>query len=273
MSNQTEPRPPLRQKGSPTMPSPTDSRLADPRDLLRALVLLTRLPVPGADGARAAASAWAWPAVGVILGGLAGALAWAALMVGLPSGIAAGLAMAAGIAMTGGLHEDGLADCADGFWGGAVAERRLEIMKDSRIGAFGVLALTLVIGLKWLALTVLIEAGALWAAVLVPTSLSRAAMAGVMVVLPFARQDGLARQVGKPPNAASAVCIVLAALFAIVVSGVAGVVAVVAVGAAAIAVARLAQAKVGGQTGDVLGAAQQVAELAALLSLVGVLSA
>jgi adenosylcobinamide-GDP ribazoletransferase len=113
---------------------------------LRALVLLTRLPVPGADGARAAASAWAWPAVGVILGGLAGALAWAALH-GRPAirdrgGTGAGC----------GDRDDGRAARGRAgrlrrrFLGRSEPERRLEIMKDSRIGAYGVLALILVIG-------------------------------------------------------------------------------------------------------------------------------
>jgi adenosylcobinamide-GDP ribazoletransferase len=130
------------------------------------------------------------------------ALATAALWLGLPPGIAAGLALGAGILMTGALHEDGLADCADGFWGGHTAERRLEIMKDSRIGAYGVLALILVIGLKWLALAALIEHGALWAAVLVPACSAGAAMAWVMASLPFAREDGLARHVGRPSKSA-----------------------------------------------------------------------
>jgi hypothetical protein len=152
--------------------SPTpETRLLDPRDVLRALALLTRLPVPGADGDRTAASAWAWPFVGLIVGGLSGALAMAALLLGLPPPIAAGLALGAGIVITGALHEDGLADCADGFWGGHDAARRLEIMKDSRIGAYGVIAMILVIGLKWLALSALLDAGALWIAVLLPAVL------------------------------------------------------------------------------------------------------
>jgi adenosylcobinamide-GDP ribazoletransferase len=237
------------------------------RDPLRALVLLTRLPVPGADGERAAASAWAWPIAGLIVGGLAGGLAWLALLAGLTPGMAAGLALAAGMVMTGALHEDGLADCADGFWGGYTTERRLEIMKDSRIGAYGVLALILVTGLRWLALTALIEAGALWAAVLLPAALSRGAMAGVMASLPFAREEGLARHVGKPTPAAAAVGFVAAAILAAAATGTAGVVAIVATGAVAMTVTKLARAKIGGQTGDVLGAAQQLSDLAAMLAL------
>ncbi len=175
--------------------------------------------------------------------------------------------------MTGALHEDGLADCADGFWGASDTERRLEIMKDSRIGAYGVLALIFVIGLKWLALTSLIEANALWAAVLVPAALSRSTMAGLMADLPFARQGGLARQIGKPRKPAAGIAFGLGALLAVVISGLAGIVAVIAVGAASIALAQFARAKIGGQTGDVLGAAQQLTELTSLLVLAAVLTA
>ena len=111
-------------------------------------------------------------------------------------------------------------------------------MKDSRIGAYGVLALILVTGLKWLALTALIEAGALWVAVLLPAALSRGAMAGVMASLPFAREDGLARQVGKPPIAAAAVALVAAAILAAAGTGIAGVAAILTSGVAAMAVTR-----------------------------------
>jgi len=249
-----------------------EAQLFHLRDPLRALVLLTRLPVPGADGARAAASVWAWPIAGLLVGGWAGFLAWLALLAGLTPAMAAGLALGAGIVMTGALHEDGLADCADGFWGGHTPERRLEIMKDSRIGAYGVLALILVTGLKWLALTALIEAGALWVAVLLPAALSRGAMAGVMASLPFAREGGLARQVGKPPIAAAAVALVAAAILAAAGTGIAGVAAILTSGVAAMAVTRLARAKIGGQTGDVLGAAQQLSDLGALLALAAFLS-
>jgi adenosylcobinamide-GDP ribazoletransferase len=253
------------------MATDPDARLFDPRDLLRALVLLTRLPVPGADGARGAASAWAWPLVGLIVGAVSGGVGWIALLLGLSPGIAAGLVLATTAVMTGALHEDGLADCADGFWGGQSAERRLEIMKDSRIGAYGVLALIFTVGLTWLALSMLIGAGAFWAAVLIPAALSRGAMAGVMADLPLAREDGLARHVGRPSKLAAGSGFVLSALLAIGVAGLAGIAAIIVVAAVSVVVARLARAKIGGQTGDVLGATQQNTTLAALLALAATL--
>jgi adenosylcobinamide-GDP ribazoletransferase len=253
--------------------SPTpETRLLDPRDVPRALALLTRLPVPGADGDRTAASAWAWPFVGLIVGGLSGALAMAALLLGLPPPIAAGLALGAGIVITGALHEDGLADCADGFWGGHYAARRLEIMKDSRIGAYGVIAMILVIGLKWLALSALLDAGALWIAVLLPAVLGRGAMAAAMATLPFAREDGFARHVGRPSSSTAGIAIVASALLSVAMAGSAGATAVVAVAVVSVALARLARDKIGGQTGDVLGATHQLAELASLLVLTALLA-
>ena len=252
-------------------PAP-ETRLLDPRDIPRALMLLTRLPVPWADGDRAAGSAWAWPLVGLIVGGLSGVVAWIALLAGLPPAIAAGLALGAGIVMTGALHEDGLADCADGFWGGHDAARRLEIMKDSRIGAYGVIALIIVIGLKWLALTALLDAGVIWSAVLLPAALSRGAMASMMAALPFAREDGFARHVGRPSNTAAGAAIVTSALLSVAMAGNAGATAVIAVAVVSGVLAWLARAQIGGQTGDVLGATQQLGELTSLLVLTALLA-
>lgn len=270
-------------EGSPTchcvrkaqfaMTSPKTEHLLDLRDPLRAAMLLSRLPVPGADGTRAAESAWSWPVVGAALGALAGAVAWTALAIGLPPAAAAGLALGVGMITTGGLHEDGLADCADGYWGGTQPARRLEIMKDSRIGAFGVLALILVIGTTWTTLAHLLSAGHIWPALIVPAVLSRGTMACTMAALPFARGDGLARHVGRPPVFTAGLASVVAILCAILICGIAGVWATVSATATGLIVAKLSLAKIGGQTGDVLGATQQLSGLAATLALAATLPA
>ncbi len=239
------------------------------RDVTAALGLLTRLPV-AVDGtwatARGAASAWAYPVVGLILGVIAGVIATVCLWIGLPVTITAGLVLVATVMMTGAMHEDGLADCADGFWGGWDRARRLEIMKDSRIGTYGVAALVLGLGLRWLALSAALGTG-LWAAVLVPAIVSRAAMVWVMNALPHARDGGLSRSVGRPGIVVAQVAVAVAAVMALVLLGagvlpVAGVAALVTWG-----MMRVATAKIGGQTGDVLGAVQQVVEIAVLLVL------
>ncbi|MFT7596440.1 MAG: adenosylcobinamide-GDP ribazoletransferase, partial [Paracoccaceae bacterium] len=128
-------------------------------DVAVAFVLLTRLPLPTLPDhafARQAHAAWAFPLVGLVVALLAGGMGWAALRLGLPASIAAGLVLGAQIMLTGAMHEDGLADTADGLWGGFNADRRLEIMKDSAIGTYGVLALILSLGLRWAALTLLL---------------------------------------------------------------------------------------------------------------------
>ena len=115
-----------------------------------ALMLLTRLPAGRIDPAPTiAAAAWAFPLAGAVVGVLQALVLIAAIGLGLPMAMAAGLALAAGVLATGGLHEDGLADCADGFGGGRSPARKLEIMRDSRIGSYGALALILGLGLRW----------------------------------------------------------------------------------------------------------------------------
>ena len=230
-----------------------------------ALALLTRLPAPGADHARGARAAWAWPLVGALVGGAAGLAGWAAAAA-LPLATAAGVTLGVGVALTGALHEDGLADMADGFWGGATRERRLAIMRDSRIGTYGALALALSVGLRWSLLAVLLPAGP-WALV-AAGALSRAGMAGVMASLRPARDDGLSAGAGRP----GAVTAALAGASGLAAAGLAvgpaaAFIAALAVCVAAAGVAALARAKLGGQTGDVLGAAQQAGEVAALAAL------
>lgn len=242
-----------------------DDALIARGDMAAALGLLTRLPVP-VDGpramARGARAAWAWPLAGLVVAGLAVLAGW--LAAGLGSNIAAGLMLAVMVVVTGGLHADGLADCADGFWGGQTPARRLDIMRDSRIGAYGTLALILGLGLIWQALAGLVaQAG--WGAIIAASVLSRAAMAGVMAALPFARRDGLAAGVGRPPRQTAGLGALLALGLALALTGWAALPAAAAAALAAAAVARLAQARLGGQTGDVLGAAQMLSDLAALL--------
>jgi len=244
------------------------------RDIPRAAMLLTRLPAPGADDRRAAAAAWAWPLIGAVVGGLAATAAWTILGIGLPPSAAAGVALGVGVVATGGLHEDGLADCADGFWGGATPARRLEIMKDSRTGAYGILALILVLGLKWVLLTEALAAGPAWSALLLPAMASRAVMAGSMAVLPFARKDGegIARRVGRPGRDTAALALAIALGAVLLLAGSGGGAAILGSLAAGGAVAWLARRKIGGQSGDVLGASQTLSELAGLATLVAVLA-
>ena len=252
-------------------------RLVPARDILDALRFFTRLPV-GERGAGAPLDinryAWAAPVAGAAVG-LAGALALALTgPFGLPPLIRAALATAALVAVTGALHEDGLADVADGFGGGATRAAKLEIMRDSRIGAYGAVALTLALILRVGALTAALDGG-FWRAALsliAVAALSRAGALTPLALLAPARADGAGASAGRlEPGAhlaawgsALAVAIVLGLACLGLMHALA---ATLASGAAAWAVAALARRAIGGQTGDVAGAAQQSAEIAAWCGL------
>ncbi|MEM6312138.1 MAG: adenosylcobinamide-GDP ribazoletransferase, partial [Pseudomonadota bacterium] len=235
-----------------------------------ALVFMTRLPLPALPASafeRGSIATWAYPLAGLVLGLLA-ALLWAVTgWLGLSAPLQAGVSLAALALMTGALHEDGLADMADGFWGGHDATRRLEIMKDSRIGSYGVLALIFVVGLRWSGLT---EAGI--AALIAAACLSRAILPLMMYFGPFARPDGLAKSVGQPPKISVAVSIALGLVVAWACVGFgAMLIAALVVFLVGECLHKLAKYKIGGVTGDVLGATQQLSELAVLLALAAVI--
>ncbi len=238
------------------------------RDVQLAAVLLTRLPLPHLPAPafqRAAHAVWAYPLIGAGVGCLAGglgALAWAA---GLPALAVAALCAAAMALITGAMHEDGLADTADGFWGGWDIQARLKIMKDSHIGTYGVLALILAVALKCALFAALIPQG--FAPLIAAAALSRAMMPLVMRGLPPARSTGLAQSVGRPAAAQTWAAAGLGAALTLALTGPAGLVAILAALAACLAVTHLARLKIGGYTGDVLGATQTLTELAALAAL------
>ncbi|MDA8747071.1 adenosylcobinamide-GDP ribazoletransferase [Litoreibacter sp.] len=251
----------------------TDMRLPSSQtllnDVLIAFALLTRLPVPHAnfdDGTRPAAqAAWAYPIVGLGVGIIAALVGWLALSLALSPQITALLVLATLTFCTGAMHEDGLADCADGFWGGHTPERRLEIMKDSQIGAYGTIALIVTFALRWSALASLITAGSLFAPLLAAAVISRSAMAYVMDILPNARISGLSHMTGRPGKPATRITPAFAVIASIVTFGWSGLFLALIAIAIVIAISRLAKHKIGGQTGDVLGATQNLTETALLV--------
>lgn len=235
-------------------------------DLRLALGLLTRLPLPGQpDLTRGAAAAWAWPLAGLAPALLAGLAIW--LSAGLGAGLSSALALAAMAMATGAMHEDGLADTADGLWGGWTAEQRLEIMKDSHIGTYGVLALILSVLARWSLLAGLIAAGQALPALMAAAMLSRVPMAAMMAWMPPARKGGLSRAVGRPPPQAAWIGGGVALVLSVLMVGPVAFWAATAVVVVALGVGALARAKIGGQTGDILGASQQLTEIAALALL------
>jgi adenosylcobinamide-GDP ribazoletransferase len=241
-------------------------------DLAVNIAFCTRLPLAHVgrlvEGDIARAS-WAMPVAGALVGAAA-ALAYAiAIRLGLPPSVAAALAIAAGMALTGAMHEDGLADTADAM-GGRDRARKLEIMHDSRLGTYGACALVLSVLLRWAALVSIARPGAVAFALIAAHTAARATLPAVMALVPPARSDGLAASFGAPPREVAAVAAVLGALALVLCLGSGpGLLATVLLGAVAVAVARLSMKAIGGQTGDVLGALEQIGEVLVLLVAVG----
>ncbi|WP_316014268.1 adenosylcobinamide-GDP ribazoletransferase [Roseobacter sp. HKCCA0434] len=240
-------------------------------DIAAGFGLLTRLPVPvdhARAGARGAEAGWAWPLVGATVALLAGLPSLALAALGMPMPVCAGIAITLSILATGALHEDGLADCADGLGSGAPRDRALEIMKDSRVGAFGAVALVLAIGLRWQALASL--DGWTFLAVLVGgAAASRAAMLVAMRALPPAR-DGLSAASGRPPLRTTLIACAIALLLTL--PGGWLVLALLPGAALATLMAAYASRRLGGQTGDVLGAVQQGFEIGMLVAATAILA-
>jgi len=239
------------------------------RDLLIAAGLFTRWPVghEAAIAANEAAEALrASPLIGLAVG-IAGAAAYAiACLLGLAPALAALLALAVMIAATGALHEDGLADFADAL-GGGTAEDRLAIMRDSRLGSYGVLALLFSLGLRAGALSEIARPGAAASALVAAAALSRGLLPLLAHTLAPVREGGLGAFFARPSQEATAAAAAIGALAALVLLGfLAGALALVLALAATAAVAALARSRLGGYTGDVLGAAQQAAETGVLLA-------
>jgi adenosylcobinamide-GDP ribazoletransferase len=235
-----------------------------------ALQFLTRLPVDGpacSPPAALAASAPMFPLVGALVGAAGGLVFALAAWLALPPMLAALLAVAVQILLTGGLHEDGLADVADGFGGGRTRAHKLRIMRDSRLGSFGALALVLALLARIGALTALATPALVATSLIAAGSASRAALPVIMAALPPARDEGLAARAGRPHPLRAIAGVVIAILLAPALLPPAMAASGLMVAACiTLIIARLADRQIGGHTGDVLGAAQQLAEIGFLLA-------
>jgi adenosylcobinamide-GDP ribazoletransferase len=220
-------------------------------------------PATGADVARAS---WSFPVVGVGVG-LAAALVYSiAHALGLPAFVSAVLAVAATLLITGCLHEDGLADTADGFGGGTTPEHKLEIMRDSRLGTYGALALGVSLLLRVGAIASLDDPALVALALIAAHAGARAALPVFMRRVPRARTDGLSAQAGVPPPQSSAIAVAIGVAAMWLCLGFGGAfVALLLILAALVLMAWLSMAQIGGQTGDVLGAVEQASEILILL--------
>lgn len=238
-----------------------------------AMMMLTRVPMGQLPDPvpTLAASAWTFPFVGIVTGAIGWVVLQGCLALGLTPTLAAFLALATMTWVTGALHEDGLADFADGIGGGRDRDHCLEIMRDSRIGSYGVVALVLMIGMKAAALS---ELGpeASPAAFAFAGLASRLLMLAVLICMPPARADGM----GHTASGVSAKATVLGTLVVVIFAlmfGASFLLAFFIMALFSALVALLAHRRIGGQTGDVLGAVQSVSETAGWVVLSALLVA
>lgn len=246
-----------------------------------ALQMFTRLPAPRWVGF---AEEWLpaavryFPAIGVVVSAVCIAVFWITAIV-LPQPLAVLLSMAAGIYLTGAFHEDGFADVCDGFGGGRQASQVVDIMRDSRVGAYGVVGVVLLMATKAVSLTWL-SAAQVMAALLVAHPASRCLAAALIWRMDYVGDQGkahfLVRRISTTAFWVSAtaailpiaVCVVMTWLTwkALLVAMLCGIIATVFLG-------RMFFRRIGGYTGDCLGAVQQLSEVAIYLGLVAATSA
>jgi adenosylcobinamide-GDP ribazoletransferase len=234
-------------------------------DLVSALMLLTRLPVGRfarfGGAANLARSVWAFPVVGLIVNAIGGLVYCAAHRVGMPPLLAAGWTLAATIIITGGLHEDGLADTADGFGGGATPARKMDIMRDSRIGTYGALALVLSVSIRASAIAALGRPPAVATAMIVAGMTGRAGILVMLLLLEPVRGSGMGASVSNPRGAVAVCGLGLAVVVSLLSLPALLAAAVIGFGLGfCVILAKFAEHQIGGYTGDVLGASEVVTE-------------
>jgi len=246
-------------------------------DLKTSIVFCTRWPlahpkpITGEDVARAS---WALPIAGALVGAAGALVYWISFRLGLPAALAAGLALAATLIATGCLHEDGLADTADGFGGGKTVADKLAIMRDSHIGTYGVCALMISLVLRWSAVTAIAYPPTGTVALIATHASARAALPMFMRWVPQARSDGLSTQVGQPPATSSVAATLLGLVALSLALGPIGALAALCLLLVAnVLLAWLCMGQIRGQTGDVIGATEQVNETLVLLTCTALLKA
>jgi adenosylcobinamide-GDP ribazoletransferase len=244
------------------------------RALHQAVTFFTRLPLPSLrawspqDLQRSAAY---FPAIGWLVGGVAAAVWWVCLP-RLGPVLASGLSLSATLLLTGAFHEDGFADVCDGFGGGYTRERVLEIMRDSRVGAFGAIGVVVLLGLKWQSVAALPPLLAPWC-LIAGHCVSRAASASLMSTLAYVREDaGKAKPLATQLPPGRLLIALIAGLTPLWFLPGRFAWAIVAGVLARLVLARWFVARIGGYTGDCLGAAQQVTEVVFYLAVVALAS-
>ncbi len=237
------------------------------------IAFFSRIALPDSLGskinhdAKLGEAAALFPVAGFVIA-IPPALVWFVASLYLPATIAAGLAIGCGLLITGGLHEDGLADCADGLGATSDRERALEIMRDSQIGTYGCLALVLSVGLRWAALASLGPVSGILA-ILICNSGARSVMTIAMQFSSYARPDGLGKQANDMPKSGFMIAMAIAFGIAAVLGWHWGIIALALACLIAWFFLKRLEHRLGGYTGDGLGALEQIAEITILITLAG----
>ena len=238
-------------------------------DTFAALGFYTRLPtwrlLPPDQPMNFTKVQWAAPLAGIVIGLLLGVLNAAIDALDVPDLARGVIVIGAGLLLTGALHEDGLADVADGFGGGSDRERKLAIMKDSRLGSYGALALVFSFALRAACIASLTEPAHAALALVAAHGSARALMPAMLHDLPNARREGVAHSIGVPSLTVATVALLIGAFALLPLGPISFLLSVVALCATYFTIATLTKRQIGGQTGDVCGALQQSGEMAILV--------
>ena len=242
------------------------------KEFLLVLSFFTRFPINfilgkrNLSGVSLGGSVWAFPLVGAIIGLCAGTIYIASLYLGFSPTISAWLAVFAQIILTGGLHEDGLADTADGLASGRTIAKKLEIMKDSQIGSYGVLALIIALSLKANTISIFPSNLQTLLFFMISAACSRACIVVLMRALPPAKSDGLAKSAGRPSRERTLASLLFALCSLLFIGNFLTVIfAILALTVLCFIIYSIAKNNFGGITGDILGATQQISEVLLLL--------
>ncbi|MBN2751229.1 MAG: adenosylcobinamide-GDP ribazoletransferase [Rhodospirillaceae bacterium] len=239
-------------------------------DLLFAIIFLTRVPLPAGSAARnnpLATAMRTFPLAGAMIGLIGGLTFVAASALGAPHALAGVLGVAATVLLTGALHEDGFADIADGFGGGLTRERKMDIMRDSRVGTYGGAALVLSLLLRATAAGSMAPVDALFAFI-AAAALGRGLIPIAMTLNLSARSDGVGASSGYPTEGSTWTSILLALLIALITLGPGQGFLCFGVGVVGVcALAGLAKRQIGGYTGDVLGAGAQLVDILVMITV------
>ncbi|MTI11166.1 adenosylcobinamide-GDP ribazoletransferase [Curvivirga aplysinae] len=239
-------------------------------DIATAFLFLSRIPMPY-YGRQISVAAWAFPIVGWLVGAIGAGVFILATFLGLTGWLAAVLAIVATVFVTGALHEDGFSDVADGYWGGHSVEKRLSIMRDSSVGAYGALALVLNIALRAGALASFYNPILILVVMVSAHGLGRASMSMVMALQAPAGKTGMAATAGKTAMPIALIALVLGLLpFSAFIPVQAAVFIAAVPLVAGVGFMQIMKAKLGGTNGDSLGALCQVVEITTYLTVMAV---